>query len=269
MCIFQNLADLLRYQFFTGSFLLSFFCLGSVGCVNNPMSDWSINNNPQYPTEKVDFPPLGEVTQGELGRTLAAFGLKSERPGIRLLEPWNYMGDTDNSMGVPAHFMRPGIGKLSSRMTNLKTGEKLDCFSFEYYRTENFNYDCAICTIPKEGSVNLCRNDAGDFSVFQDAWQFADPVSYKINPFDAPYETVTVDELNGPTDVQEFLYAGRVGDALKFIYREYKNNYARPAFTQEVQYDLSQSDEIGFKNLRLKVLEATNTNITYKVIQNF
>ena len=43
----------------------------------------------------------------------------------------------------------------------------------------------------------------------------------------------------------------------------------RPAFTQEVQYDLSESKIIGFKNLRLEVVRATNTEITYRLIQNF
>ena len=78
-----------------------------------------------------------------------------------------------------------------------------------------------------------------------------------------------MEELHGPTDVQEFVYNGRVGDALKFVYRELKNNYARPAYTQEVQYDLSQSEEIGFKDLKIKVIEASNTSITYIVTQNF
>ena len=77
-----------------------------------------------------------------------------------------------------------------------------------------------------------------------------------------------MEDFNAPTDVQEFVYNGRVGDAVKFVYREFKNNYARPAFTQDVQYDLSQSDLIGFLNLRLRVLEATK-RITYVVIQNF
>ena len=75
--------------------------------------------------------------------------------------------------------------------------------------------------------------------------------------------------VNGPTNVQELVYNGRVGDAIKFVYREYRNNYARPAFTQEVQYDLSVSDEIGFQDLRLKVISATNTDITYILLRSF
>ena len=68
---------------------------------------------------------------------------------------------------------------------------------------------------------------------------------------------------------QEFIYNGRVGDGLKFIYREYVNDYARPAFTQDVQYDLKDSNIIGFRGLRIEVLNATNTNIEYKVLSYF
>jgi hypothetical protein len=68
---------------------------------------------------------------------------------------------------------------------------------------------------------------------------------------------------------QEFIYNGRVGDALKFIYREYKNDYARPAFIQDLQYDLTESETIGFRSMRIKIINATNTEIEYKVLNYF
>lgn len=68
---------------------------------------------------------------------------------------------------------------------------------------------------------------------------------------------------------QEFIYNGRVGNALKFIYREYIDDIARPAFTQDLQYDLAESETIGFRGLRIEVVTATNTNIEYKVLSHF
>lgn len=68
---------------------------------------------------------------------------------------------------------------------------------------------------------------------------------------------------------QEFIYNGRVGNGIKFIYREFVNDYARPAFTQDLQYDLSDDSVIGFKGLRLEVVNATNTKIEYKVLNYF
>lgn len=68
---------------------------------------------------------------------------------------------------------------------------------------------------------------------------------------------------------QEFLYNGKINNILKFSYREFFNDMARPAFTQDLQYDLSESKIIGFRGLRIEVITATNTNIEYKVISQF
>lgn len=68
---------------------------------------------------------------------------------------------------------------------------------------------------------------------------------------------------------KEFIYVGKVGNAIKFIYREFINNNVQPALTQELQYDLSQSKIIGFRGLRLEVINANNTNIEYKVVSHF
>ena len=68
---------------------------------------------------------------------------------------------------------------------------------------------------------------------------------------------------------QQFIYNGKVDNAIKFIYREFSGNVARSSFQQDIQYDLNESDIIGFKELKLKVIKATNQNITYKVLNNF
>jgi hypothetical protein len=67
----------------------------------------------------------------------------------------------------------------------------------------------------------------------------------------------------------ELIYNGRVGDALRFIYREFYNDMARPSFTQEIQYDLGISTIVGFKSAKLEIFEATNTKISYQVISHF
>lgn len=68
---------------------------------------------------------------------------------------------------------------------------------------------------------------------------------------------------------QEFIYNGKVGTNLKFVYREYINDMARPAFNQDLQYDLNESNVVGFKGLRLEIINATNTNIEYKILSSF
>ena len=65
------------------------------------------------------------------------------------------------------------------------------------------------------------------------------------------------------------IYSGRIGDKINIGYREFSNDYARPAFNNEVEYDLSESKSIGYKGAELEVIDATNRSITFKVIRNF
>lgn len=69
--------------------------------------------------------------------------------------------------------------------------------------------------------------------------------------------------------VQEFIYNGRVDNSIKFIYREFTESLARPSFQQEVQYDLDQSNIVGFKEMRIEIIEATNQKIEYIILKNF
>ncbi|MBR5933989.1 MAG: hypothetical protein IK002_08405 [Treponema sp.] len=76
--------------------------------------------------------------------------------------------------------------------------------------------------------------------------------------------------LEGADNFQQTLiYTGREKNIVKFTYREFKDNFARPDFTIDVQYDLSMSKDISFKNARIEIIDATNNSITYKVLKNF
>lgn len=68
---------------------------------------------------------------------------------------------------------------------------------------------------------------------------------------------------------QTLIYSGKVGDKINIGYREFSSDYARPAFNNDVEYDLSESCVIGYKGARLEILDATNESITFKLIRNF
>ena len=79
-----------------------------------------------------------------------------------------------------------------------------------------------------------------------------------------------------PSAEKELLYAGREGDVLHVTYREFYllfdnagnvKAHARPAFYQQVYYDLKASDAIVFQDWVLKVLDANNQQIRFKVIK--
>lgn len=64
----------------------------------------------------------------------------------------------------------------------------------------------------------------------------------------------------------EFIYNGKSKDSIKIQYREFKNDLARPSFYQDLSYDLSESMIVGFREMKIEVIEATNSHITFKVL---
>ena len=68
---------------------------------------------------------------------------------------------------------------------------------------------------------------------------------------------------------QELIYTGKVGDKIRFTYREYSNSMARGAFSVDVEYDLSESNVIAYKGAVVSISKATNTSISYIVTKHF
>lgn len=66
---------------------------------------------------------------------------------------------------------------------------------------------------------------------------------------------------------RELVFSGVSKGTVSLLYREYQDDLARPAFSQELSYDLAEGDEIGFRGARFKVLKATNTSIRYVVLK--
>ena len=68
---------------------------------------------------------------------------------------------------------------------------------------------------------------------------------------------------------QTLLYNGRVDNKINIGYREFSNDMARPAFNNDVEYDLSASTLIGYKGASIEIISADNSSITYRVLRSF
>lgn len=70
---------------------------------------------------------------------------------------------------------------------------------------------------------------------------------------------------------REVLYQGAAARVLRLLYREYVNDLARPAFSQELSFDLAESGPtvVVVKNARFEVLEAGNEGATVRVVKGF
>lgn len=68
---------------------------------------------------------------------------------------------------------------------------------------------------------------------------------------------------------QTLIYNGRVANRIRIGYREFSGDLARPAFSNEVEYDLNDSMEITYQGARIRIVEANNQRIEYIVLSNF
>lgn len=83
------------------------------------------------------------------------------------------------------------------------------------------------------------------------------------------FEKVKKPIVSQDTVQRTLIYNGKVGNKINVGYREFSGNAARPAFSNSVEYDLSESRSVGYKGALLEILEATNRSIKYKVLANF
>lgn len=114
----------------------------------------------------------------------------------------------------------------------------------------------AFYRIKKDGSIDAAWTQDGDPTpVYMDVPGLAGKVSIKST------STPDASFLR-----RELLYTGRNGGHLTILYREYINDTARPAFSQQLQYDISNDPVIGYQGAHFRVIEANNTSITYEVL---
>lgn len=128
---------------------------------------------------------------------------------------------------------------------------------------------CMFDAIHRDMCVSDLNND-GYFTnisslIHMDKSKLLDkPVKYKLLP--------TRDTIFGKDSFKyEALYQGKIGNKIKISFREFKDDMARPAFTQNIEYELEKDGTalVGFKGLRVEVIKATNMDITYKVIKDY
>ncbi|ULR87332.1 hypothetical protein [Comamonas sp. B21-038] len=68
----------------------------------------------------------------------------------------------------------------------------------------------------------------------------------------------------------ELVFLGSAGKTLRLLYREYAGDFVRPAFSQDVAYDVEALPmEIQFRTARIQVLELPGSSIKYRVLSSF
>jgi hypothetical protein len=197
-------------------------------------------------TTEISEPPLNTVVTAYVGDNMVRQGQYTEYDAIYLRE--------DVRVGI--------VGEVKvTRGYYLKKGE--DAESEFYLPAGGLDSGRVIVSqgaVPVE-AIRLVRKDGRLCAV---ATNGMEDCTAKADYERKKYPVTSPDSFQ-----QTLIYSGKAGDKINIGYREFSGSLARPAFNNEVEYDLSQSKVIGYKGARIEVIEATNEQITYKVIQNF
>lgn len=207
-----------------------------------------VTTNTNYRPVAIDIsePPLGQVVTAEVGGTMLKQGRYTEHDAIFL----------------PGTVKVGVIGTYTfSRGYYVREGEDA---KNEFYHPEpgpeGGRVDKGALTDPYK--TLLVQKSDGMFcgvSVF----------NARVCERNVPFERLKRPALTADGFQQTLLYSGRIGNKINISYREFSNNMARPAFNNDVEYDLSESMVIGYKGAEIEIVEATNRLIKYRVIRNF
>lgn len=197
-------------------------------------------------------PAIGEVSTAEVGESLYKEGIRTVSKRYKAV----LKGDVTSKMDR-GYVLSVKAGSGGAMLMRSDTRAPLLCFMTQ---------PTGILGAFGDGNVLGCLVDTGKNQVF-DRSMFA---SYdRLFPLSGPIQyDVTVSETasESPDDFHvDVLYQGASKGEVKISYREYSHGVARPAFTQDVSYEL-QADgtaAIGFKGMRIKVLKATGQEIRY------
>jgi|SRR5690554_3075236 len=102
--------------------------------------------------------------------------------------------------------------------------------------------------------------------------------AYVMNAFGMVVSPSKIDPVNYDVRDQniqdgfkyELVYQGVSDNTMRVAYREYTDNLARPAFHQDLSYNMDEGDtSIRFRNVSMTVESADNNEVTYVVNSGF
>lgn len=208
--------------------------LALVGCVSP-----SYNATPQR--TNISKPPVGTTTTVGVGDQMVTQGTVVEDEGLIVNTSEKVSGYTINS----GQYQKTGEnqhGKYFSpiSISGVAIGKN---FIVDPYKVLMVSDDKSLCVITVF-NAKTCKKNV-DISIKKVASTSKDSFQ------------------------QTLIYSGKVGNKINIGYREFSNDNARPAFNNDVEYDLNESKQVGYKGALIDIINATNQSITYKVVKNF
>ena len=225
------------------------------GCGSTPRLIPAPSLSQEIGSEIKSIPAIGVIHSVEIGENLySEYTAKTTRTYSATLMEDAY-GEMD--LGNKISRKRGTTGPLTKTY-----GDKFNALCFDFGTSSVLTGSSHACLVDKGG------NGIFDHSMFKNRDRYFPLINKAKYARTANEPTFSIDESKFKRTA---LYQGISKGSIKISFREFVNDMARPAFTQDVSYDL-QSDgttSIAFKGLRIEVISARGPNIEYKVLKPF
>lgn len=185
------------------------------------------------------LPPIGEASEASIGDPMLSQGVKTEGLGLQV----------NGEIKTGLYTIRPGVLRRigTDKQSGVYDLSGLVRKSLLADAPKDVKYDgqgriCVITvfnTTSCEGGVSALVQEVGYSSEGESNFQ------------------------------QTLYYNGRIGDKINIGYREFSGDLARPAFSNDVEYDATVSDEITYKGAQIKIISSDNNSIKYFVLKGF
>lgn len=125
------------------------------------------------------------------------------------------------------------------------------------------------CVLHARRDSLIDQNCDGKFDLNASGEKLAEPVPYTVEKKDVMVN------ISRDSYKKEIIYQGKIDNKVNMLYREFyalDNKFMiREAYTQNIEYELDNNGKalIGFKGLRMEILESTNNSIKYRIIKGF
>lgn len=224
-----------------------------VGCATS-------NTNYYFPKfESVYQPPLNATATANVGETMISKSYVRVYPAIKLDREY-----TEEIKQNPLNNRWSGTVVIPPGVL-IKTAVDANG---SYYESDNAKFVYFRGTTTCKCGVYVPTGQPANAVVFMHNDGSIGDRGYDLGTKTVDYLPTTKEVFSKDSFKAELLYNGAAKKVVKLSYREFKDDVARPAFTQELTYDLAEGDVIGFKGARFKVLKTSNSGITYKVLSN-
>lgn len=208
--------------------------LGLVGCV-------SPSYNATSQRSEISKPPIGSINTASVGDQMLVQGIMEEMDALII----------HSTKKVSAYTIPAGKYALSGQNESGK-----------YFRLLGLNGEFPITRVLADPPKDLMVSSDNKLCVVT-------VFNAKLCGDDQGFDIQNITSTQKDSFQQTLIYSGKVGNKINIGYREFSSNLARPAFNNDVEYDLSESKEIGYKGALLQIIDANNQSIKYKVLKNF